>query len=77
MAYWVATQLLPRSEQRAQFFLELAGFECANAGRRAQILAPLFPGYCFVRIEMQWRRAQWCPGRHPRRPERRRPSAGA
>jgi transcriptional antiterminator RfaH len=23
---------------------------------------PLFPGYCFVWIELQWHTAHWCPG---------------
>jgi transcription antitermination factor NusG len=31
-------------------------------GQREDREAPLFPGYCFVWIELQWHRARWCPG---------------
>jgi hypothetical protein len=48
----------------AQFFLEQAGYEVYlpkirqrrhRKGRRIEVLSPLFPGYLFARIELQWR----------------------
>ena len=31
-------------------------------GRRLMITPPLFPGYAFVGIELQWHPARWTPG---------------
>jgi transcriptional antiterminator RfaH len=31
-------------------------------GRREDSEVPLFPGYAFVAIELQWHAARWCPG---------------
>jgi transcriptional antiterminator RfaH len=31
-------------------------------GRREDSEAPLFPGYAFVLIRLQWHAARWCPG---------------
>jgi transcriptional antiterminator RfaH len=71
MAYWAATRCLPRRERTAEKFLQQAGFEVylpqirerkLLRGRRVQMLSPLFPGYCFTRIELQWHAARWCPG---------------
>jgi transcriptional antiterminator RfaH len=31
-------------------------------GRKIEICPPLFPGYCFVAIELQWHTARWCVG---------------
>jgi transcriptional antiterminator RfaH len=31
-------------------------------GRREGSEVPLFPGYAFVRITLQWHAARWCPG---------------
>jgi transcriptional antiterminator RfaH len=65
VAYWAATQLQPHRERVAQYFLEQAGFEVhlprirqrgVRYGRRVEVLTPLFPSYCFTRIELQ------CPG---------------
>jgi transcriptional antiterminator RfaH len=31
-------------------------------GRREDSESPLFPGYVFILVELQWYRARWCPG---------------
>ena len=31
-------------------------------GRKIEVLQPLFVGYAFVRIVLQWHAARWCPG---------------
>jgi transcriptional antiterminator RfaH len=31
-------------------------------GRRVDVSPPLFPGYLFIWIEIQWSRARWAPG---------------
>jgi transcription antitermination factor NusG len=55
----------------AQYFLEQAGFEVylpkisyrrRYKGRRLTVLSPLFPGYLFTRIELQWRDVRLGPG---------------
>ena len=52
-------------------FLRLAGFEVyfprlreqrIVRGRRVEVTPPLFPGYCFVAIELQWHAAHRAPG---------------
>jgi transcriptional antiterminator RfaH len=35
---------------------------CIVRGRREERETPLFPGYLFIWIELQWHRARWCPG---------------
>ena len=59
------------ASQLALNFLKLRGFdtylprirECRMVrGRRLMITPPLFPGYAFVGIELQWHAARWCPG---------------
>jgi transcription antitermination factor NusG len=71
MAYWAATQLEPHRERVAQFFLQQFGFEVylpwvrryqMRWRRRIEFLTPLFPGYCFTRIELQWHSVRQCPG---------------
>jgi transcriptional antiterminator RfaH len=71
MSYWAAAQLQPQREQLALYFLEHAGFEVYSPRvrehrwrykRRVEVVGPLFPGYCFVSVELQWRAAHWCPG---------------
>jgi transcription antitermination factor NusG len=71
MAYWAATQLQPRRERVAEHFLRLFGFEVylprvrryqIRWHRRIEMLTPLFPAYCFTRIEMQWHGMKQCPG---------------
>jgi transcription antitermination factor NusG len=69
MAYWACAQLEPRHERLALHCLEhVAGFEVysprvqvRSKGYR-QALRPLFPGYCFVLILLQWHAARWAPG---------------
>jgi hypothetical protein len=52
----------------AQFFLEQAGYEVYlplvrwRTRRRCTRVTPLFPGYCFTRIELQWHAIRQCPG---------------
>jgi transcription antitermination factor NusG len=33
-----------------------------RAGRKIEVRAPLFPGYCFLTIEAQWHAARWSVG---------------
>jgi transcription antitermination factor NusG len=63
--------LQPRRERVAQYFLEQFGFKVylpqirqhrVRYGRGVKHLAPLFPGYCFTRIELQWHNVRECPG---------------
>jgi transcriptional antiterminator RfaH len=71
MPYWAAARAQPRREAVAQHFLELAGYCCylprlrehrVAHGRKIEVRPPLFPGYLFVLIELQWHSARWCPG---------------
>jgi transcriptional antiterminator RfaH len=71
MAYWTAAQLEPNRERIALHLLARENFTVyaprlrvrhTVRGRREDREAPLFPGYCFVWIELQWHRARWCPG---------------
>jgi hypothetical protein len=69
--YWAAAQLKPQKERLALRTLTLAGFATylprlrERRARRGQVIdaAPLvFPGYCFVAIELQWVAAHYAPG---------------
>lgn len=71
MGYWACAQLQPSREQLALHCLcEVGKFEVYSprirAPKRARSSAiatkPLFPGYCFVLIVLQWHAARWCPG---------------
>jgi len=71
MAYWCAARLQPRHEALALHCLGLAGYETylprlrerrISRGRRITVSPPLFPGYCFIWIQMQWHAARWAPG---------------
>ena len=71
MPYWAAARLQLHRESLALNFLKFRGFdtylprirECRMVrGRRLMITPPLFPGYAFVGIELQWHAARWCPG---------------
>ena len=31
-------------------------------GRRVELTPPLFPGYCFIAVELQWHAARWTAG---------------
>jgi transcriptional antiterminator RfaH len=71
MSYWAVAQLQPARSGLALHCLRLANFEVyqpllrerrVRHGRRAEVVVPLFVGYCFVSIQLQWIRAQYCPG---------------
>jgi transcription antitermination factor NusG len=71
MSYWTAAQLQPRRERLALHMLVQESFTVyapklrerrTIRGRRADSEAPLFPGYAFVLIRLQWHAARWCPG---------------
>jgi transcriptional antiterminator RfaH len=71
MAYWAAARLQPRHEALALHCLGLAGYETylprlrerrVSRGRRITVTPPLFPGYCFVLIQLQWHTARCAPG---------------
>jgi transcriptional antiterminator RfaH len=71
MAFWAAARAQPNREAVAQRFLELAGYTVyaprlrvnrVSHGRKIETRPPLFPGYAFVLIELQWHAARWCPG---------------
>src|SRR5262245_62119323 len=69
--FWACARLEPRREALAAHCLALAGFSVYTPrlreqrvlrGRRVEVNPPLFPGYCFVAIVLQWHAARWCPG---------------
>jgi transcriptional antiterminator RfaH len=69
--YWAAAQLQPRRQALALHMLAQENFTVyapklrerrTIRGRRADREAPLFPGYAFVLIRLQWHAARWCPG---------------
>jgi transcriptional antiterminator RfaH len=71
LPFWCAARLMPQREAVATKCLGLAGFETylprlrerrMRVGRRVETSPPLFPGYLFVLIELQWHAARWCPG---------------
>ena len=71
MAYWAAARLVPRQEALALHCLGLAGYETylprlrerrVSRGRKITVTPPLFPGYCFILIQLQWHSARWSPG---------------
>jgi transcriptional antiterminator RfaH len=60
-----------RREALALHCLGLAGYltycprlraQRLSHGRRIEVRPLLFPGYCFVWIELQWHAARWSPG---------------
>jgi hypothetical protein len=71
MSYWAAARLQPHRQQLALKLLTLGGFETyfplirerrTVRGRSVMTTPPLFPGYAFICIELQWHAARWCPG---------------
>jgi transcriptional antiterminator RfaH len=72
VAFWACAQLEAHRERLALHCLTLAGFQTymprlrvkrVTRTRKVSLSAPaLFPGYCFVLIELQWHSARWCPG---------------
>ena len=70
VAYWCAARLLARHEAYALHCLSAAGYVSyyprlrvrrARFGRKIETHPPLFPGYAFIAIELQWHTARWCP----------------
>jgi transcriptional antiterminator RfaH len=69
MAYWACVQLEPNRERLAFHCLsKVNGFEVYSPrirplrARREDDTRPLFPGYAFVLIVLQWHTARWSPG---------------
>ena len=71
MGYWIATRLQAHCENKAEFFLQLFGYETylpkvrwrTGRGRtRSRRVSALFPGYIFVRVEQLWRDIRTLPG---------------
>ena len=71
MSYWACAQLEANCERLALHCLELGGYSTYLPrirerrrvnGRQVTVTPPLFPGYAFVLIELQWHAARWCPG---------------
>jgi transcriptional antiterminator RfaH len=65
--YWACAQI--NRERLALHCLGLAGYEVYLPRIRSQratglrkAVTPLFPGYAFVLIELQWHAARWSPG---------------
>jgi transcriptional antiterminator RfaH len=69
MSYWACVQLEPNRERLAFHCLSAVnGFEIYSPrirtprSRRPEDTRPLFPGYAFVLIVLQWHAARWSPG---------------
>jgi transcriptional antiterminator RfaH len=72
MSYWACAQLEANRERLALHCLGLAGYQTylprirvrrITQGRKVSVrTSPLFPGYAFVLIELQWHAARWSPG---------------
>jgi transcriptional antiterminator RfaH len=71
MSFWACAQLQPQRERLALHCLTLAGYTVyrpllrqhrVSRGRKIETRPPLFPGYCFVLVELQWHTARWAPG---------------
>jgi transcriptional antiterminator RfaH len=69
--FWACAQLKPMQTRLALHCLGLAGFETylprlrdhrVRGGRRVETSPPLFPGYAFVVIQLQWVDAYYAPG---------------
>lgn len=71
---WYALAVQPRKEQYVQSQLSAQGYTVScpryrkvvrHARQTKTVLAPLFPGYLFVQIDLtvqNWRKANWIPG---------------
>ena len=71
MPYWCAAQLQPQRDGLAPSLSPPTGIEIyaprlreprTAHGRKVVRTPLLFPGYLFVRIELQWHAARWAPG---------------
>jgi transcriptional antiterminator RfaH len=70
--FWACVQLQTNRERLALHCLGIAGFQTYMPRLRVTRRTPtrkvmestpaLFPGYCFVWIELQWHEARWQPG---------------
>jgi transcriptional antiterminator RfaH len=69
--FWCAARLQPRREALATHCLGLAGYEVylprlrehrRTRGRSVELRPPLFPGYIFILIVLQWSAARYSPG---------------
>ena len=71
MPYWCAARLQGHHEGLALHCLALAGYQTyyprlrdrrIRHGRRVELRPPLFPGYAFIAVELQWHAARWTAG---------------
>jgi transcription antitermination factor NusG len=73
MAYWPprnwsrAASALPSTfsnclASKSTVYLPRVRHYWVRYGRRTEVLRPLFPAYCFTRIELQWHDVRQCPG---------------
>jgi transcriptional antiterminator RfaH len=71
VGYWACARLEPHRERLAVHCLEINGYEVylprlrerrISHGRRIEVRPLLFPGYCFLAIELQWHAARWTAG---------------
>jgi transcriptional antiterminator RfaH len=71
MPYWTCARLMLHHEAFALHCLAASGYETylprlrerrVSRGRKILATPPLFPGYCFVLVELQWHAARWSPG---------------
>jgi transcriptional antiterminator RfaH len=69
MSFWSVARI--QREALALHTLGLLGYEVylprlrahrVMHGRKIELRRALFPGYCFVQIELQWHAARWAPG---------------
>jgi transcriptional antiterminator RfaH len=69
--FWACARLEPHRERLAVHCLELGGYAVylprlrerrISHGRKIEVRPPLFPGYCFLAIELQWHTARWPAG---------------
>jgi transcription antitermination factor NusG len=61
--YWACGRLENHREHLALHCLGLRGFETYWPQVRGKLKPQsLFPGYCFIKITLQWSAARWAPG---------------
>jgi transcriptional antiterminator RfaH len=69
--YWIVARLERHREQLALDCLQRSGFPTyfprlrehrRSHARKIEIRPPLFPGYAFISIELQWHAARWTLG---------------
>src|SRR5262245_32974451 len=71
MGYWACARLQPNREALALHCLGLNGYTVyyprlrerrTRHGRKVELRPPLFPGYAFIAIALQWHTARWSAG---------------